>query len=321
MTQGTAGEAGRRGRLTGRALARVFRRALAGWWDDNIPRMGASLAYYTLFSLAPILVVAIAIGGLVFGETAVRGQIVGQIQGLVGTEGGRAVQSMLEGAARHGNNTLATILGLLTFFLGATGAFLELQTALDAIWRVKPKEGGSFLRVLLMQRLISFGLVVALGFLLLTSLLVSAALAALHSYLGTTFTGLVILWEALNVIVSLGVITLLFALIYKVLPDVKLGWREVWVGALVTAGLFTIGKVIIGLYLGTTSIASTYGAAGSVVVVLVWVYYSAQIILLGAEFTRAYVEQFGRRPPPEEFATKDRAAGAKAQPGKTAKGG
>jgi membrane protein len=321
MTPGADGKTGPKGRLTGRALALVFRRALAGWWDDNIPRMGASLAYYTLFALAPILIVAIAIGGLVFGEGAVRAQIVAQIQGLVGSEGGRAVQSMLEGAARHGNNTLATALGLLTFFLGATGAFLELQTALDAIWRVKAKEGGSFLRVLVMQRLISFGLVVALGFLLLTSLLVTAALAALHSYMGTNFAGWVILWEALNVVVSLGVITLLFALIYKVLPDVKLGWREVWVGALVTAGLFTIGKLMIGLYLGRTSIASTYGAAGSVVVVLVWVYYSAQIILLGAEFTRAYVEQFGRRPPPEEFATKDRAAAGKAQPGKSSKRG
>jgi membrane protein len=161
-----------------------------------------------------------------------------------------------------------------------------------------------------MQRLISFGLVVALGFLLLTSLLVSTALAAIHNYLGSRFSGFVLLWEALNVVVSLGVITLLFALIYKVLPDVKLAWREVWVGALVTAGLFTIGKLIIGLYLGTTSMATTYGAAGSVVVILVWVYYSAQIILLGAEFTRMYVEQFGRRPLPEEFAVKEKSGKA-----------
>jgi membrane protein len=304
-------------RLTPAGLAMVFRRALAGWWNDNVPRMGASLAYYTLFALAPVLVVAIAIGGLVFGADAVRGQIVGQIQGLVGQEGGKAVQALLEGAARRGTSVLATTAGILTFFLGATGAFLELQTALDSIWRVKPKEGGSFLRVLIMQRLISFGLVVALGFLLLTSLLVSAALAAIHNYLGDTFTGLVALWEALNVVVSLGVITLLFAIIYKVLPDVKLSWREVWVGALVTAGLFTIGKLVIGLYLGTTSIASTYGAAGSVVVILVWVYYSAQIILLGAEFTRAYVEQFGRRPPPEEFAVSKR-AGSSGTTGKAA---
>ena len=268
--------------------------------------MGASLAYYTLFALAPILVVAIAIGGFVFGPDAVRGQIVGQVQGLVGPDGGQAVQAMLEGAAHRGGSGLATAAGIITFFLGATGAFLELQTDLNTIWRVKPKESGSFIRVLIMQRVISFGLVVALGFLLLTSLLVSAALSAIHNYLGATFTGLVVLWEALNVLLSLGVITLLFALIYKVLPDVKLGWSEVWVGALVTAGLFTIGKLLIGLYLGTTSMASTYGAAGSVIIVLVWVYYSAQVILLGAEFTRAYVEQFGRRPPPEVFAERDR---------------
>jgi membrane protein len=303
-------------RLTAGALGLVFRRALAGWWDDNIPRMGASLAYYTLFALAPILVVAIAIGGVVFGADAVRGQIVGQIQGLIGSDGGRAVQAMLEGAAHHRGSGVATTAGIITFFLGATGAFLELQTDLNAIWRVKPKESGSFLRVLIMQRVISFGLVVALGFLLLTSLLVSAALSAIHNYLGATFTGLVVLWEALNVVLSLGVITLLFALIYKVLPDVKLGWREVWVGALVTAGLFSVGKLLIGLYLGTTSMASTYGAAGSVIVILVWVYYSAQVILLGAEFTRAYVEQFGRRPPPEEFAEREGKTGRAGKAGK-----
>jgi membrane protein len=308
MSNGSGKEVTRSTRITPRALSRVFGRAVSGWWNDNVPRMGASLAYYTLFALAPVLVVAIAIGGLVFGAAAVRGEIVAQIQGLVGRQGGQAVEAMLEGASRPGTSVLATAAGVLTFFLGATGAFLELQTSLNTIWRVKPKNDGSFLRALLMQRVISFGLVVALGFLLLTSLLVSAALAAIHNYLGTSFPGIVVLWEALNVLVSLAVITLLFALIYKVLPDVKLAWRDVWVGALVTAGLFSIGKLVIGLYLGTTSVASTYGAAGSVVVVLVWVYYSAQIILLGAEFTRAYVEQFGKRPPAEDFATKDTAS-------------
>ena len=181
-----------------------------------------------------------------------------------------------------------------------------LETALNAVWHVTPKQDGSYWRVLIMQRVISFGLVVALGFLLLTSLLVSAALSAIHRYMGSRFPGEVVLWEALNVLVSLAVITLLFAMIYKVLPDRKLAWRDVWVGALVTAGLFTIGKFLIGLYLGTTGVASTYGAAGSVIVILVWVYYSAQVILLGAEFTRAYVDRFGRRPPPEDFAKKDR---------------
>ncbi len=294
----------RRARITLGALGAILRRSVAGWWNDNVPRLGASLAYYTLFALAPILIVAISIGGLVFGPEAVRGEIVGQIQGLIGREGAEAVQSMLEGASRPSSSIAATVVGIITFFLGATGAFLELQTALNSIWHVEPKSDGSFWRELVMQRVISFGLVVAIGFLLLTSLLVSAALAAIHRYMGTAFPGVVVLWEALNVIVSLTVITLLFALIYKVLPDVKLSWRDVWVGALVTAGLFSIGRLIIGLYLGTASIASTYGAAGSVIVILVWVYYSTQIILLGAEFTRAYVDEFGRRPPAEEYAEK-----------------
>jgi membrane protein len=265
--------------------------------------MGAALAYYTLFSLAPILIVAIAVAGLAFGQEAVRGNVVGQIQGLVGREGAHAVEAMLEGASKPSASIPATIIGLITFFLAATGAFLELQTDLDAIWRVKPKQGVSWVKALLQQRLTSFGLVLGFAFLLLTSLVVSAALAALHTYMGQAFPGIAVLWEALNVVVSLGVITLLFAMIYKVLPDVKLAWRDVWVGGLVTAGLFTLGKLLIGLYIGTSAFASTYGAAGSVLVVLVWVYYSAQIILLGAEFTREYVKRFGKRPPPEDFAT------------------
>jgi membrane protein len=291
--------------LTPERLGSVLKRALAGWWEDNVPRMGAALAYYTLFSLAPVLIVAIAIAGLIFGADAVRGEIVGQVEGLVGHAGAQAVQSMLEGAAKPSSSIPATIVGVVTFFLGATGSFLELQGDLDAIWRVKPKPGGHFLRDLARQRLISFGLVLGFAFLLLTSLVVSAALAAAHTYMGNAFPGVTILWEALNVLISLGVITLLFAMIYKVLPDVKLAWSDVWVGGLVTAGLFTIGKFLIGLYLGTSAFASAYGAAGSVIVVLVWVYYTAQIILLGAEFTRAYVDEFSpRRPPAEDFATK-----------------
>jgi membrane protein len=268
--------------------------------------MGAALAYYTLFSLAPILVVAIAIAGLVFGPEAVRGEIVGQIDGLIGHQGAQAVQAMLEGAARPSNSIPATIVGVITFFLGATGAFLELQTDLDAIWRVKRKESTSFWRALLKQRLVSFGLVLGFAFVLLTSLVVSAALAALHTYMGNAFPGGAVLWEALNVIVSLAVIAALFAMIYKVLPDVQLSWSDVIVGALVTAGLFTLGKFLIGLYIGTSAFASTYGAAGSVIVILVWVYYSAQVILLGAEFTREYVKRFGSKPAPEVWATKAR---------------
>jgi membrane protein len=292
-------------RITLRALARILRRALAGWWKDDVPRLGASLAYYTLFSLAPVLVVAIAIGGLIFGPEAVRGEIVGQIKGLVGREGAEAVQAMLEGASRPSSSVAATIAGVITFFLAATGAFLELQNSLNAIWRVKPRSDGSFFQALVVQRLISFGLVVAMGFLLATSLLVSAGLSAIHTYMGNAFPGVVVLWEAVNVVVSLAVITLLFALIYKVLPDVRLVWTDVWIAALVTAGLFNIGKLLIGMYLGTTGLASTYGAAGSVIVILVWVYYSAQVILLGAEFSREYVATFGRQPAPEPFAKKE----------------
>ncbi len=292
-------------RLTPNRFWTVLKQAFAGAWNDDVPRMGAALAFYTLFALAPILIVSIVVGGMVFGHEAVRGEIVGQIEGLVGRDGAQAVQGMLEGAARSSSSIPATIIGVITFFLGATGAFLELQADLDVIWRVKPRSRGNFLRDLLMQRIISFGLVLGFAFLLLTSLVVTAALAAVHTYMGSAFPGIAALWEAVNVVVSLGVITLLFAMIYKVLPDVKLAWVDVWVGALVTAALFTAGKFLIGLYLGTSSFASTYGAAGSVIVVLVWVYYSSQIILLGAEFTRAYVEHFGPRPPPEDFATKD----------------
>ena len=283
----------------------VFRRSIAGWWNDNVPHLGAALSYYTLFSLAPILIVAIAIAGMAFGAEAVRGEIVAQIDGLVGHDGALAVQAMLEGAAKPSSSIPATIIGIITFFLGATGAFLELQAALNTIWRVTPKSSGNWFRVLMMQRLISFALVVGVGFLLLTSLVVSAGLAALDKYMGNAYPGIAVLWQAVNVVVSLGVVTLLFAMVYKVLPDVKLAWSDVWVGGLVTAGLFTIGKLVIGLYLGTSGFSSSYGAAGSVVVLLVWVYYSSQIILVGAEFTREYVAEFGRRPPPSDFAKKD----------------
>ena len=289
--------------LTPQSLWWVLKHALIGWWNDNVPRLGASLAYYTLFALAPILVVAIGVAGLVFGPEAVRGEVVGQIQGLVGRQGAEAVQAMIQGAAHRSSSQLATAVGLVTAFLGATGAFIELQTALNAIWRVQPRPGVSVL-AFLKQRLISFGLVVGVGFLLLVSLLVNAALAAFNSYLGRIFPTLAAVWDATNVLVSLGVVTLLFAMVYQVLPDVRLRWRDVWVGALVTAGFFSIGKQLIGLYLGTSTLASSYGAAGSVVVVLVWVYYSAQVVLLGAEFTRYYVEWFRGQPPPLKYATK-----------------
>ena len=293
-------------RSTLAALPFLFRQALLAWWIDDVPRLGASLAYYTLFAIAPVLLVAIAIAGAVFGEEAVRGEIVGQLDTLLGRDGAQAVQALLEGARRDTGDILATVFGGITFALAATGAFLELQTALNTIWRVKPKENVN-IASFLWDRVRSFALVVAIGFLLLVSLAVSAALAALNTWLNRSLPGMpVTLWSVVNLLLSLVVIGVLFAMLYRFLPDRRLEWRHVIVGALVTTVLFSIGKQVIGLYLGQSTTRSTYGAAGSVVVLLLWVYYSSQVVLLGAEFTRVYTEHYERRrPPPQEFAEKD----------------
>ena len=290
----------------------MFGSALRASWEDDVPRLGASLAYYTLFAIAPVLLVATAIAGLAFGPQAVRGEIVGQIDYLVGRDGARAVQSLLEGASQRRAGYLATIVGSVTLVLAATGAFLELQTALNTIWRVKPNPTNATFTAFVMDRVRSFGLVVALGFLLLVSLAVSAALAALGTWLERISPGMPLVWNAMNVLVSLVVITALFTLLYAFLPDVKLRGRDVVVGAFVTAILFSIGKQLIGFYLGQSTTASTYGAAGSVIVLLLWVYYSSQVVLVGAEFTRIYTQRQGRRPRPEPFAIKDPDASKKA---------
>jgi membrane protein len=294
-----------RQRSTLAALPYLFREALLAWWNDDVPRLGASLAYYTLFAIAPVLLVAIAIAGAVFGEEAVRGEIVGQLDELLGRDGAQAVQALLEGARRDTGDVLATVLGGITFALAATGAFLELQTALNTIWRVKPKESVN-VASFLWDRVRSFALVVAIGFLLLVSLAVSAALAALNTWLNRSLPGLPVTLSVFNLVLSLVVIGVLFAMLYRFLPDRRLEWRHVIVGALVTTVLFSIGKQVIGLYLGQSTTSSTYGAAGSVVVLLLWVYYSSQVVLLGAEFTRVYTEHYERRrPPPQEFAETD----------------
>jgi len=197
--------------MTPGVLWHITKRALAGWWNDNVPRLGASLSYYTLFAITPVIIIAIGIAGLFFGPEAVRGEIVGQIRDLMGDQGARAVQSMLEGVSKPSDSRIATAVGLFTFFIGATGAFLELQTALNGIWRVKPKEDGKWWKELVVQRLISFGLVIAVGFLLLVSLVVSAGLTALNRYMGAAFPGLTEVWNAGNLLVSFGVVTLLFA--------------------------------------------------------------------------------------------------------------
>jgi membrane protein len=286
---------------------KLLRSAVAAWWNDNALRLGASVAFYTLFAIAPILIVAIAIAGAVFGAEAVRGEIVGQIDQLVGTEGGRAVQALLEGASKSQSGWLATIIGTVTLVLTASGAFLELQAAFNTIWRVTPDPEG-YVREFLIDRLRSFGLVVAVGFLLLVSLAASAAIAALGAWVGRWTSAMPIVLQGLNIALSLVIATGLFALLFKFLPDVELEWRDVITGALVTAVLFTAGKELIGLYLGRSATASAYGAAGSVVVLLLWVYYTSQLVLVGAEFTRLYADRTRGRVPTSEFADQSRSS-------------
>ncbi len=285
-------------------ISRTFRTAARAWWDDDCTRLGASLAYFTLFAIAPILLVATSIAGMVFGPAAVRGEIVGQLDHLVGREGALAVQGLLEAAARRPSGFMATVVGSVTFLIASTGAFLELQVAFNTIWRVKPRPSGH-LYAFVMDRVRSFGLVVAIGFLLLVSLSASAALAALNAWLFNVSPADAYLWNVVNTLVSIIVTTGLFALLFRFLPDVRLRWRDVSTGAVVTAVLFTVGQQVIGLYLGRSSIAASYGAAGSMMVLLLWVYYSCQILLLGAEFTRVWAVRHGVKVKPEEFAVKD----------------
>lgn len=292
-------------------LARVFKDSLRAWWDDNALRLGASLSFYTLFAIAPVLLVAIAMAGLIFGPDAVRGELVGQMDGLVGPHGAQAVQALLDGASRRQSGMLAMVIGSFSFVLAATGAFLELQSALNAIWRVAPNPGAN-LSAYLVDRLRSFGIVVAIGFLLMVSLVVSAGLAAANAWLDRRAPGWPVLWQGVNIVASFFVTTALFALLFRFLPDVKLEWRHVATGSIVTAVLFTVGKYLIGLYLARSTTASAYGAAASVMLLLLWVYYSSQILLFGAEFTRIYSLAAGERPKIEEFAKRDPNAAIKA---------
>ena len=271
------------------AIVGIFGVAVKAWWDDDALRLGAALAYYTLFAIAPVLLVAIAVAGLAFNTDAVRGEIVNQLDHLVGREGAHAIQSLLDGASQRRAGILATTIGSVAFLVAATGAFLELQAALNTIWRVESNPR-LHLKAFLLDRLRSFGLVVAIGFLLMVSLAVTSALAAFSAWLSRHASSVPLVWSGTQVLVSVIGTTSLFALLYRVLPDVPLGWRDVTAGAFVTAVLFTIGQQLIGLYLGQSSMASSYGAAGSVMILLLWVYYSCQILLLGAEFTRVYAE-------------------------------
>ena len=281
----------------------MIKAAAEAWVDDYAPSMGAALSYYTLFSLAPLLIIVIAVAGMVFGQEAAQGEIVAQLRGLMGEEGAVAVEGLLKAAREPAEGIVATIVGFGVLLLGATAIFGELQSALDRIWRVPARKKTSGIWRMLRTRLLSFGLVLGLGFLLIVSLVVSAALAALDKWWGGWFEGWDVVLEVVNFLVSFGIFTLLFAMIYKLMPRAKISWRDVWTGAAATALLFTIGKALIGLYLGQSSMASGFGAAGSIVVLLAWVYYSAQIFLFGAEYTWVYANRRGshaKQPGPGE---------------------
>jgi len=257
--------------------------------------MGAALAYYTTFSLAPLLIVVIGVAGLIFGANAARGEIVTQIEGMVGPEGAKTIQTLLASASRPSSSILASVIGVMTLFLGASSVFAELQAALDRIWRAPALQYSEGWWGLIRSRLLTFGIVVAIGFLLLVSLAISAALSAVGRWGNTLFPGWDSVLQVLNQMTSFAITTMLFAAAYRILPRVRIEWSDVWVGSIVTAALFTAGKYLIGLYIGRASISSAFGAAGSLVVILVWVYYSAQVFLLGAEFTWVFAHSHGSR--------------------------
>lgn len=272
----------------------LFKDTFDSWNKDHAQRLGAALAYYTMFSLGPLLIIVIAIAGLVFGPAAARNQIVGQVQGLVGPQGAEFIQSAIQGANRPSASIIATIIGIVTLLLGALGVFGQLQDALNAIWGVTPKPNRGLIRGIIQDRLLSFTMVLGTGFLLLVSLVLSTVLTAAVKYFGELIPFSATVLEGINFFVSFVVITLLFAFIFKYLPDAEVTWKDVWIAALFTSLLFVIGKFLLGLYLGNSTIGSTYGAAGSVIVVLVWIYYSAQILFFGAEFSKVFALRYGK---------------------------
>jgi membrane protein len=277
------------------AVRLLLSRAAHAWFDDNAPTLGAALAFYTLFSLAPVLIIAVSVGGLVFGEKAAQGEIVRQFQGLMGTQGASAIETILQSTNRPVSGTLATALGLLAILIGASGAFNELQDALNTIWKIESK--ATLLHVAFRHRLFSLGLVLATGFLLLTSLIFTAFLSMAGRTLSPLLPVSIIALESMNVVFTFCVTMFLFALIFKFIPDITIPLRDVWMGAAVTAILFTGGRIVIGLYLGHSALTSAYGGAASIVIFLIWVYYSAQIVLFGAEITHVYALVYGSRQP------------------------
>jgi membrane protein len=275
-----------------KALWNLLKATAAEWSRDQAPRLGAALAYYAVFSLAPLLMIAVSISGLVFGRQAATGQIVGQIQGLVGPDTAMAIQTMIEKSNQPAASILVTLIGIVALLFGASGVFGELQQSLNLIWDIQPKPDRGMLAAV-KDKFFSFSMVLGTGFLLLVSLVISAVLAALSKFVVGIIPGLEVIAQVVNFLISMVVISSLFALIFRYVPDAKIAWKDVWVGASVTALLFTIGQALIGVYIGYSSMSSTYGAAASLAVILLWVYYSAQILFFGAEFTQVYAKTYG----------------------------
>ena len=275
----------------------LIKTTVIAWSDDYAPSMGAALAFYTLFSIAPLLLIVLSITGFVFGAEAARGEIAGQLQNLMGEQSAMTVQALLQNVNKPTDGIVATIIGIVLLLIGATSVFGELQTALDRIWRAPERPPIRSILSFLRSRLLSFGMIFGIGFILMVSLVFNAALAAISQWwsLQYQFKEWLDVLNIVDLVFGFVMTTAMFALIYKVIPSVKIRWSEVWIGAFITAALFTLGKFLIGLYMAKSAVASGFGAAGSVVALLVWVYYSAQIFLLGAEFTWAYSSIFGSR--------------------------
>ena len=284
-----------------KAVWGLFQETFTEWSNDKASRLAAALSYYTLFSIAPLLIIVIAVVGAVFGEDAARGEIYRQINGLVGDAGAKVIQTAIESASQPKAGTIASLISVVVLIFGATGLFTELQDALNTIWEVQPKPGRA-MKNMVRQRFTSFAMVLAIGFLLLVSLVLSAVLAALVGYFRHMVPGVDFIWQFVNFLLGFAVTTVLFGLIFKVLPDVKITWNDVLIGAALTSLLFSIGRYLLGQYLGNGSFGSAYGAAGSVVVVLAWVNYAAQILFFGADFTQVYARRYGSRIVPDKNA-------------------
>jgi membrane protein len=282
-----------------RVALKIIKETYQGWITDKASRLSAALSYYTAITIAPLLVLLVAAIGSFYGEDSDQAQLAWQIRGLVGVEAARAAEAVVQSADQPTLVGIAGVLSLLTVMWGMSNVFVELQDSLNTIWGVELKPDAGIMQTI-RERFLSFGMILVIGFLLLISLVLTTILSAMSTFLGGLLPEMALLWQAVNLVLSFAVTTLLFALIYKVLPDVKFAWRDVWMGATFTALLFTTGKWLLSLYLGNTSLSSAYGAAGSLVVLLIWIFYSAQIFFMGAEFTQVVASHFGEGVEPDE---------------------